>query len=63
MKLQIGKRQHDKRKSLEKWHKWFAWKPVKVGTFEYRWLEFVHRRFNTWFVFEYKPFDPGQREN
>jgi hypothetical protein len=26
-----------------KWHDWFAWFPVDVGT-EYRWLEIVERK-------------------
>jgi len=26
------------------WHRWFAWKPVKVGPHDCRWLEYVERR-------------------
>ena len=29
---------------LSNWHAWFAWYPVKVAEYEYRWLEYVNRR-------------------
>ena len=27
-----------------KWHRWFAWHPVRTGKRECRWLEYVERR-------------------
>ena len=29
---------------LEKWHRWFAWHPVRVGLRDCRWLEHVERK-------------------
>lgn len=29
---------------LHQWHRWFAWRPVRVGAHHYRWLEVVERR-------------------
>lgn len=29
----------------QKWHRWFAWYPVKIGHRDCRWLEFVNRKF------------------
>lgn len=30
--------------SLQEWHYWFAWRPVRVGKKDCRWLETVERR-------------------
>lgn len=30
-------------KKLE-WHRWFAWRPVRVGQHDCRWLEYVERK-------------------
>jgi hypothetical protein len=27
-----------------KWHRWFAWRPVRIGSHDCRWLETVERR-------------------
>jgi hypothetical protein len=47
-------------KDLSLWHRWFAWHPVKVGTF-WIWLETIERRGNmqydfadSWFQWEYR---------
>jgi hypothetical protein len=29
---------------LSKWHKWFAWRPVRINDEHMVWLEFVFRR-------------------
>lgn len=26
------------------WHRWFAWRPVRVGPRDCRWLEYVERK-------------------
>ena len=48
----------------EQWHRWFAWRPVRIGdTREYRWLELVERRGTLqicivdggWWEWEYRP--------
>jgi hypothetical protein len=31
-------------RALKRWHKWFAWRPVKVGRRDCRWLETVERK-------------------
>lgn len=47
MKIKTGltrKEQEDYSNYLMEWHDWFAWRPVKVGECDYRWLETVRRR-------------------
>ncbi|MDR9777215.1 hypothetical protein RJJ65_32170 [Rhizobium hidalgonense] len=29
---------------LESWHKWFAWHPIRVNTWQIAWLETIERR-------------------
>ena len=36
-----------------KWHKWFAWYPVRVARNDCRWLETVHRK-GTMFYYSQK---------
>lgn len=33
-----------KKAKLINWHRWFAWRPVRVGKNDCRWLEFVERK-------------------
>lgn len=33
----------DRREALQKWHRWFAWRPVRLGDHDCRWLEHVER--------------------
>ena len=38
----------DGRRKIErrvKWHKWFAWRPVRIEYGDCRWLEYVERRY------------------
>lgn len=48
------------------WRPWFAWRPVRVGDDDCRWLETVERRANTVYtgglVFVYTPTDFEYRE-
>lgn len=44
MKLECGKRAAARYARLTDWHDWFAWRPVKVGNYECRWLETVERK-------------------
>jgi hypothetical protein len=46
MKFRCGltrKKWYDK---VTHWHRWFAWRPVKVGNCDCRWLEYVERKIN-----------------
>lgn len=67
MKFDLGETRAEMLARKEKWHKWFAWRPVRVGPHDYRWLEFVCRQghyqvvrchlskgFWTW---QYRPFN------
>lgn len=42
---------------IENWHRWFAWYPVRVSTWERAWLETVERKGTWWaqlgWTFEY----------
>ena len=39
-------RASDKEKRLSEWHRWFAWKPIRMTpeSTEVRWLEFIYRK-------------------
>lgn len=43
------------------WHKWFAWYPVRVGSGDCRWLEYVERKASgvsaDGLIFEFTPYD------
>lgn len=39
-----GIRWDEKVKRLSKWHLVFAWRPIRVGQFDCRWLEDVQRK-------------------
>ena len=43
MKLTI-RSSHERRVPLFCWHRWFAWRPVRVGPHDVRWLEHIERR-------------------
>ena len=45
MKFACGKSKDEKEAAKKEWHTWFAWYPVKVGSYDCRWLEAVERRF------------------
>lgn len=44
MKFDFGETYAEKLERIEKWHITFAWIPHRVGSHDYRWLEYVHRR-------------------
>jgi len=44
MKVRCFESWDHKRKRLEGWHKWFAWRPVRVTDNDCRWLETLERR-------------------
>lgn len=48
MKFDYGETQVEKRKRLSQWHRWFAWRPVKVSDHDCRWLETVERKGLFW---------------
>ena len=44
MKFNCGDSFKKKCEKLENWHGWFAWRPVRVGENDCRWLETVQRK-------------------
>jgi hypothetical protein len=44
MKIDCGETYREKIERLEKWHDWFAWRPVRVGSHDCRWLEVIQRK-------------------
>jgi hypothetical protein len=34
----------EKERHIQQWHDWFAWRPVRIGPEDCRWLEVVWRR-------------------
>jgi len=38
---------------LSKWHKWFAWYPIRIGYRDCRWLEYIERKANIINSFNY----------
>lgn len=37
MKLDCGPTWQEKWEARQKWHRWFAWRPVRVGSHDCRW--------------------------
>lgn len=70
MKLNCGRPKYQRRgeavKYLCNWHRWFAWFPVRVGTNDCRWLEYVERKAGCvhegGLLYEYSPGDCIYRE-
>lgn len=51
------------------WHRWFAWRPVRVGSHDCRWLEWVERKSRyecgyegCYWINEYRPTTAGKVE-
>ena len=44
MKFNCGETWDEKEKRLKDWHLWFAWRPVRVGSHDCRWWEWVERK-------------------
>ena len=62
MKFDCGPTRKEREKVKERWHKWFAWCPVRLGERECVWLETVERKgiiqYTTsasWWSWEYRP--------
>jgi hypothetical protein len=39
MKIDCGLTAKEKREAQEEWHRWFAWRPVRLGSRDCRWLD------------------------
>lgn len=48
MKFNCGETDSERRARQSTWHRWFAWRPVRVASHDCRWLEWVERRFVHW---------------
>lgn len=70
MKLNCGptaeERYYARRARLSNWHKWFAWRPARVGKNDCRWFETIERKlsFSFWYdvediTAEYRPLTKG----
>jgi hypothetical protein len=46
-----------------KWHKWFAWYPIRLNNSEIIWLETVIRKVNPYFENEDRPHHIGRLHN
>lgn len=44
MKFNCGPTYQQRIAAKEKWHRWFAWYPVRIGPNDCRWLECVERK-------------------
>ena len=44
MKFNCGPTYVEKMKAQEQWHRWYAWRPVRVDSRDCRWLEYVERK-------------------
>lgn len=44
MRFNCGESWDDYFERVENWHPWFAWRPVRVGSHDCRWLETVERK-------------------
>ena len=44
MKFDCGETGRERVSRLSNWHWWFAWHPVRIGSHDCRWLEWVARK-------------------
>jgi hypothetical protein len=44
MRFSCGQSHYEKNLAKQKWHAWFAWRPVRVASGDCRWLETVARK-------------------
>jgi hypothetical protein len=44
VKLSCGPSEKAKREAKLEWHRWFAWRPIRVAENDCRWLEYVERK-------------------
>jgi hypothetical protein len=44
MKFNCGPTPEEKCAARKEWHRWFAWRLVRVASGDCRWLEYVERR-------------------
>jgi hypothetical protein len=44
MKFNCGPTSEEIGAALQQWHRWFAWRPVRIGSRDCRWLEWVERK-------------------
>jgi hypothetical protein len=44
MRFNCGDGWLERRCKRERWHRWFAWRPVRVADGDCRWLEYVERQ-------------------
>lgn len=52
----------EEQRRLKHWHLWFAWRPIRLGSRDCRWLEWIERKGSftrSWgdcsWTFEYRP--------
>ena len=69
MRLNCGPTWEERIAAKEKWHRWFAWYPVRVGSGDCRWLETVERigKFHIWpgdchWTWEYRAAEGGPHD-
>jgi hypothetical protein len=69
MKFNCGETWDETVARLGKWHRWFAWHPVRIGPHDCRWLEYVWRRGDrhgswdgTWWEWQYNDAQPEGSE-
>lgn len=44
MQLSCGRSWEEWHNARAQWHRWFAWRPVRLESGDCRWLEYVERR-------------------
>lgn len=46
MKFNCGPSFAERHNRKQQWHKWFAWRPIRLNENDCRWLEYVERKIN-----------------
>jgi len=55
MKFNCGLTPQEKQAIKARWHDWFAWHPIRLGSRDCRWLETVERScISPWSDWEYR---------
>lgn len=44
MRFNCGLSWEERYQAKQQWHRWFAWRPVRIAAGDCRWLEWVERK-------------------
>jgi hypothetical protein len=62
MRINCGPSWEAKHAAKHEWHRWFAWRPVRIAEGDCRWLETIERKGKFWYCWRHGLWDWEYRE-